>query len=103
MIDGLIEKLFFLNEEWDLLSLRYFEALPKMNEGKGSTIFLPSEAAGVLGAVGGIREMLRGTMTPPAGDMPRGGRPAPTPSLGYASPRPPALSGSSDPSEPPER
>src|SRR4051794_12688947 len=42
-----------------LLSLRYFEALPKMNEGKGSTIFLPSEAAGVLGAVGGIREMLR--------------------------------------------
>ena len=85
-----------------LLSLRYFEALPRMNEGKGSTIFLPSEAAGVLGAVGGIREMLRGSMgTPPAGEAPRGGRPAPA--LGYGGPRPPVLQGSGETPESPER
>src|SRR5437016_417894 len=41
-----------------LLGLKYFEALPKMAEGKGSTIFLPSEATGVLGAVGAVRELL---------------------------------------------
>jgi regulator of protease activity HflC (stomatin/prohibitin superfamily) len=43
-----------------LLGLKYMEALPKLAEGKGSTIFLPSEAAGVMGAVGGLREMLKG-------------------------------------------
>src|SRR6476646_6072427 len=32
-----------------LLGIRYLEALPKLAEGKGSTIFLPSEATGVLG------------------------------------------------------
>jgi regulator of protease activity HflC (stomatin/prohibitin superfamily) len=42
-----------------LLGLRYFEALPQLAQGKGSTIFLPSDAAGLLGAVGGIRELLR--------------------------------------------
>jgi regulator of protease activity HflC (stomatin/prohibitin superfamily) len=41
-----------------LLGLKYFEALPKMTEGKGSTIFLPSEATGVMGAVGALRELL---------------------------------------------
>src|SRR2546423_13038006 len=44
-----------------LLGLKYFEALPKMTEGKGSTIFLPSEATGVLGAVGAVRELLSRT------------------------------------------
>ena len=41
-----------------LLGLKYFEALPKLTEGKGSTIFLPSEAIGVMGAVGAVRELL---------------------------------------------
>ena len=41
-----------------LLGLKYFEALPKLTEGKGSTIFLPSEATGVMGAVGALRELL---------------------------------------------
>ncbi|HKN58448.1 MAG TPA: SPFH domain-containing protein, partial [Gemmatimonadaceae bacterium] len=44
-----------------LLGLKYFEALPKLTEGKGSTIFLPSEATGVLGAVGAVRELLSRT------------------------------------------
>jgi regulator of protease activity HflC (stomatin/prohibitin superfamily) len=41
-----------------LLGLKYLEALPRLAEGKGSTIFLPSEATGVMGAVGALREML---------------------------------------------
>src|SRR5687768_6386519 len=41
-----------------LLGLKYLEALPKLAEGKGSTIFLPTEASGVMGAVGALREMV---------------------------------------------
>ena len=44
-----------------LLGLKYLEALPKITEGAGTTIFLPSEATGVMGAIGGLREMLTGT------------------------------------------
>src|SRR3954471_22716107 len=55
-----------------LLGLKYLEALPKMTEGAGTTIFLPSEATGVMGAVGGLRELL-------AASTRSGGRPA-TPS-----------------------
>ncbi|HEU4988909.1 MAG TPA: stomatin-like protein [Gemmatimonadaceae bacterium] len=42
-----------------LLGLKYLEALPKLTEGKGTTLFLPSEASGVLSAVGGLRQMLQ--------------------------------------------
>ena len=42
-----------------LLGQRYLEALPAISQGKGTTIFLPSEATGMLGALGGLREMLR--------------------------------------------
>ncbi|MGH7678723.1 MAG: SPFH domain-containing protein [Gemmatimonadaceae bacterium] len=45
-----------------LLGLKYLEALPKLAEGKGSTIFLPTEASGVMGAVGALRELVRGGM-----------------------------------------
>jgi regulator of protease activity HflC (stomatin/prohibitin superfamily) len=41
-----------------LLGLKYLEALPKITEGKGTTIFLPAEATGVMGAIGGLKEML---------------------------------------------
>jgi regulator of protease activity HflC (stomatin/prohibitin superfamily) len=44
-----------------LLGLKYIEALPMIAQGKGTSIFLPSEATGVLGAIGGIKEMLRGS------------------------------------------
>ena len=43
-----------------LLGLRYIDSLPQIAQGKGTTIFLPSEAIGVLGAIGGIKELLRG-------------------------------------------
>jgi regulator of protease activity HflC (stomatin/prohibitin superfamily) len=41
-----------------LLGLKYLEALPKITEGAGTTIFLPAEATGVMGALGGLRELL---------------------------------------------
>ncbi len=76
-----------------LLGLKYLEALPLVTQGQGTTIFLPSEATGVMGAIGGIREMLRGTMNPQAPrPAPAAGRPA-----GYQPPtRTPALRASND-------
>lgn len=44
-----------------LLGLKYLEALPMLTQGKGSTIFLPAEAAGVMGALGGLRELMSRT------------------------------------------
>jgi regulator of protease activity HflC (stomatin/prohibitin superfamily) len=44
-----------------LLGLKYLEALPAITQGKGTTIFLPAEATGVMGALGGMRELLRTT------------------------------------------
>ena len=43
-----------------LLGQKYLEAIPKLAEGKGQTVFLPAEATGVMGAVGALREMLKG-------------------------------------------
>jgi hypothetical protein len=44
-----------------LLGIKYLEALPVLTQGKGTTIFLPTEATAVLGAVGGIKELLART------------------------------------------
>src|SRR3954469_1599048 len=41
-----------------LLGLKYLEALPKLADGKGSTIFLPTEATGVLGPIGAMRQLV---------------------------------------------
>jgi regulator of protease activity HflC (stomatin/prohibitin superfamily) len=80
-----------------LLGLKYVEALPAIAQGRGSTLFLPSEASGVLGAMGALRSVLgagagapagAGTSTPvdgAAGQAPAGGElrrlapPAPDP------------------------
>ena len=56
-----------------LLGLKYIEALPQIAQGKGTTVFLPSEATGVLGAIGGIKELLRAS-----GGIGGGGEPRPT-------------------------
>ena len=75
-----------------LLGLKYLEALPQVTAGAGTTIFLPSEAAGVMGAIGGIREMLKGG-TGPLPARPQTPRPG-----GYQPPtRPPALRSLNDP------
>jgi regulator of protease activity HflC (stomatin/prohibitin superfamily) len=42
-----------------LLGQKYLDALPQITQGKGSTVFLPTEAAGVMGALGGLRAMLQ--------------------------------------------
>jgi regulator of protease activity HflC (stomatin/prohibitin superfamily) len=46
-----------------LLGLKYLEALPSLASGKGTTVFLPTEAAGVMGAVGGLKQLLQSTPT----------------------------------------
>ena len=51
-----------------LLGLKYLEALPKITEGAGTTIFLPAEATGVMGAVGGLRELLTRSAARSAGE-----------------------------------
>jgi regulator of protease activity HflC (stomatin/prohibitin superfamily) len=70
-----------------LLGLKYLEALPKLTEGKGSTIFLPSEATGVMGAVGALREMLTRGGAQAASESParRGSSPVTAPAPGYSS------------------
>jgi len=68
-----------------LLGVKYLEALPALTQGKGSTIFLPAEATGVLGALGGLREMLSRTSAA-AASQPAGTRPPG--SAGYQPPRP---------------
>lgn len=41
-----------------LLGVKYLEALPLLTQGKGTTVFLPVEASGVMGAIGGIKQLL---------------------------------------------
>ena len=42
-----------------LIALKYLESLEKISGGRATKIFLPFEASSILGAIGGIREMLR--------------------------------------------
>src|SRR5687768_2643894 len=53
-----------------LLGMKYLEALPTLAQGKGSTIFLPAEAAGVMGAIGGLRELVSRAGVQPRDDAP---------------------------------
>jgi regulator of protease activity HflC (stomatin/prohibitin superfamily) len=82
-----------------LLGQKYLEALPAVTKGAGTTIFLPSEASGVMGALGGLRELLArtgnaaGSVSVPTGRTAQHG--------GYQAPRatfPAAASTSSVPS-----
>lgn len=43
-----------------MLALKYMETLQTIGDGKATKLFMPYEAAGVLGALGGVREMLAG-------------------------------------------
>ncbi|MFQ6024640.1 MAG: SPFH domain-containing protein [Acidiferrobacterales bacterium] len=49
-----------------LIALKYLESLEKVSAGQATKIFLPFEASGILGSLGGIREMLRAEETAPA-------------------------------------
>jgi regulator of protease activity HflC (stomatin/prohibitin superfamily) len=41
----------------DLLAIKYLESLEKIANGKATKVFLPLEASGVLGSIGGIGEL----------------------------------------------
>ncbi|MDQ3698735.1 MAG: SPFH/Band 7/PHB domain protein [Gemmatimonadota bacterium] len=70
-----------------LLGQKYLEALPQAAQGKGSTIFLPSEATGILGAFGGLKELLnRAASAPGAGARNTGPDPSRTRTQPAASP-----------------
>lgn len=42
-----------------LIAIQYLEALKVVADGKASKVFLPMEASGILGALGGIKEIFR--------------------------------------------
>jgi regulator of protease activity HflC (stomatin/prohibitin superfamily) len=65
-----------------LLGVKYLEALPRLADGKGSTIFLPTEASGVMGAIGALRELVARGMPGTVG----GANPASAPSAAYGAP-----------------
>lgn len=44
----------------DLITIKYMDALKEMANGQATKIFLPIEASGLLGGLGGIVEMLKG-------------------------------------------
>ncbi|MCA0377686.1 MAG: paraslipin [Gemmatimonadetes bacterium] len=86
-----------------LLGQKYLDALPQITQGKGTTIFLPAEASGVMGALGGLREVLSATSRAAAGTenappaLPRAPQ---APSLGYpGAPRPLAAPATKDRSD----
>jgi regulator of protease activity HflC (stomatin/prohibitin superfamily) len=79
-----------------LLGIKYLEALPKMTEGAGTTIFLPAEATGVMGAVGGLRELLDRSPRVPA----RGPSATPRAPASSSSPSAPQLGSGNDPLRP---
>jgi regulator of protease activity HflC (stomatin/prohibitin superfamily) len=60
-----------------LLGLKYLEALPTLTQGKGTTIFLPAEAAGVMGALGGMKELLKAASGDAGSTSATASRPAP--------------------------
>lgn len=43
----------------DLIAIKYLEALQKIADGSATKVFLPYEATGVLGSIGGIAELLK--------------------------------------------
>lgn len=47
------------NPTSDLLAVKYLEALQKIAEGPANKLFIPYEASGVLGAMGGIAEAMK--------------------------------------------
>ena len=66
-----------------LLGVKYLEQLPTLTQSKGTTVFLPVEASGVMGALGSLRELLAHTgsqddapaapAAPARGALPKGG------------------------------
>jgi len=47
------------NPTKELIAIKYLEALQTIAEGKATKIFLPLESSGILGSIGGIRELFK--------------------------------------------
>lgn len=47
------------NPTKDLIAIKYLEALEKISDGKANKIFLPMEVSGILGSLGGIKEIFK--------------------------------------------
>ncbi|MBW3537141.1 MAG: SPFH/Band 7/PHB domain protein [Actinobacteria bacterium] len=47
----------------DLIAIKYLETLQAMADGQATKIFLPTEATALLGALGGMKEMLQAATT----------------------------------------
>jgi regulator of protease activity HflC (stomatin/prohibitin superfamily) len=60
-----------------LLGQKYLEMLPVLAQGKGSTVFLPAEAAGVMGALGGLRKVFDASAREPGEEKPTAPRSGP--------------------------
>ena len=82
-----------------LLGLKYLEALPHVAQGKGATIFLPAEATGVLGALGGMKELLAKAGAAAQGSGSQSRESATPPPGGYQQPRPTARATLRNPDE----
>ncbi len=46
-----------------LIAIRYLDALKEISNGKANKVFIPYEASGVLGALGGIKELFKAEST----------------------------------------
>ena len=66
----------------DLLAVRYLDSLKAIANGKANKIFIPTEATAVLGALGGMAEMLRSPAAEPANGARNGDRANPAPTAG---------------------
>ena len=49
-----------------LIAQRYLESLSAIASGSDKLVFLPYEAAGVMGAIGGMKELFKGPAAPAA-------------------------------------
>ncbi|MCX7956872.1 MAG: SPFH/Band 7/PHB domain protein [Endomicrobia bacterium] len=45
----------------DLIAIKYLETLQKVADGKATKIFIPLESSGILGSIGGIKELFNET------------------------------------------
>ena len=43
----------------DLVAIKYLDTLSKIADGKANKVFLPYEATGIMGSIGGIAELFK--------------------------------------------
>lgn len=66
------------NPDNRVIALQYLDALKAISNGQASKVFIPYEATAILGALGGIQEVLKGVPGDGSGSTNNGPRPAST-------------------------